>query len=139
MKEQAASAEDLQEAAQDINRMAKQELTRKQKQELLKRMQEMREILRQQGAGGQKRMQRMQRFGQRARGQSGADQGEGQRPGQGPGMRPGRVVKKDRWPGSDRARVRARESQETSQAVVGQVAKNGVRATRVASRAKAPI
>lgn len=101
---QDAGAEDLQRAAEDLNRMAKKEMTEQQKRELLKRLQEMREILRQQGAGGQKRMQRMMRFGQRARGQSGQPggeqsgegqgegQGQGQGQGQGHGQAPGEMM-----------------------------------------------
>ncbi len=93
MKAQGASAEDLQSAAQDLNRMAKEEMTRQQKEELLKRLQEMREILRQQGAGGQQRMQRLMRFGRKARGQSGGPGGEqGGGKGQGQGVRPGQIT-----------------------------------------------
>ena len=93
MKAQGASAEDLQSAAQDLNRMAKEEMTREQKQELLKRLQEMREILRQQGAGGQQRLQRLMRFGRKARGQSGRPGSEkGGAKGQGQGVRPGQIT-----------------------------------------------
>jgi len=104
MQAQGASAEDLESAAEDLNRMGKKEQTEEQKQELLKRLQEMREILRQQGAGGQKRMQRMMRFGQRARGQSGqpggnpgGQQGEGQ--GEGEGQGPGQGSGQGQGPG----------------------------------------
>lgn len=97
MKAQGGGAEDLESAAQDLNRMAQKEMTEKQKEDLLKRLQEMREILRQQGAGGQKRMQRMMRFGQRARGQSGGPggkpgQGQGQGQGEGQGQSPGKIT-----------------------------------------------
>ena len=82
LRDAGQSAEDLQQGAQDINRMAKQESSEQQKQELLRKLQEMRELMRQQGKGGKDQMQRLQKFGQRARGQSGARQGQ---PGDGQG------------------------------------------------------
>jgi len=82
MHDAGQSAQDLEQGAQDINRMAKQEASEEQKQELLKKLQEMRELMRQQGKGGKDQMQRLQKFGQRARGQSGAGQGQ---PGEGQG------------------------------------------------------
>ncbi|HKO49315.1 MAG TPA: hypothetical protein VJV79_16390 [Polyangiaceae bacterium] len=82
MRDAGQSARDLEQGAQDINRMAKQEQSEQQKQELLKKLQEMRELMRQQGKGGKDQMQRLQKFGQRARGQSGAGQGQ---PGDGQG------------------------------------------------------
>ncbi|MEI9952067.1 MAG: hypothetical protein WDO74_24545 [Pseudomonadota bacterium] len=62
--------------------MAKQETSEEQKQELLKKLQEMRELMRQQGKGGKDQIERLQKFGQRARGQSGSGQGK---PGDGQG------------------------------------------------------
>ena len=82
MRDAGQSAQDLAQGAQDINRMAKQETSEEQKQELLKKLQEMRELMRQQGKGGKDQMQRLQKFGQRARGESGAGQGQ---PGEGQG------------------------------------------------------
>ena len=82
LRDAGQSAEDLEQGAQDINRMAKQEASEEQKQELLKKLQEMRELMRQQGKGGKDQRERMQRFGQRARGQSSAGQGK---PGEGQG------------------------------------------------------
>jgi len=82
LRDAGQSAQDLEQGAQDINRMAKQETSDAQKQELLKKLQEMRELMRQQGKGGKDQMQRLQKFGQRARGQSGAGQGK---PGDGQG------------------------------------------------------
>jgi hypothetical protein len=84
MRDAGQSAQDLEQAAQDINRMAKQETSEEQKQELLKKLQEMRELMRQQGKGGKDQRERMQKFGQRARGQSSANQGK---PGEGQGER----------------------------------------------------
>jgi len=82
MRDAGQSAQDLEQGAQDINRMAKQETSEEQKQELLKKLQEMRELMRQQGKGGKDQRERMQKFAQRARGQSGAGQGK---PGEGQG------------------------------------------------------
>jgi len=76
MRDAGQSAQDLEQGAQDINRMAKQETSEEQKRELLKKLQEMRELMRQQGKGGKDQRERMQKFGQRARGQSGAGQGQ---------------------------------------------------------------
>jgi len=77
MKDAGQSAQDLEQGAQDINRMARQQASEEQKKELLRKLQEMRELMRQQGKGGKDQLQRLQRFGQRARGQSGSGQGEG--------------------------------------------------------------
>lgn len=82
LRDAGQSAQDLEQGARDINRMAKQEASEEQKQELLKKLQEMRELMRQQGKGGKDQRERMQRFGQRARGQSSAGQGK---PGEGQG------------------------------------------------------
>jgi hypothetical protein len=91
MRDAGQSAEDLEQGAQDINRMAKQELNEEQKQQLLEKLQEMRELMRQQGKGGKDQRERMQRFGQRARGQSGAGQGNpGEGDGQGDGQQGGK-------------------------------------------------
>lgn len=92
MRDAGQSARDLEQGAQDINRMAKQETSDQQKQELLRKLQEMRELMRQQGKGGKDQMQRLQKFGQRARGQSGGGQGqtgEGQGEGQKGGKKDG--------------------------------------------------
>jgi hypothetical protein len=84
MKDSQQSAQDLEQGAQDINRMAKQEASEEQKKELLKKLQEMRELMRQQGKGGKDQLQRLAKFGQRARGQSGEGQGQDQGGGQKP-------------------------------------------------------
>jgi hypothetical protein len=82
LREAGQSAQDLEHGAQDINRMAKQERTEQEKQDLLRKLQEMREVMRQQGKGGKDQLQRLQKFGQRARGQS---QGGPGQPGAGSG------------------------------------------------------
>jgi hypothetical protein len=78
MKDAGQSAQDLQQGAQDINRMAKQETSEEQKKELLRKLQEMRELMRQQGKGGKDQLERLKKFGQRARGQSGSSEGQGE-------------------------------------------------------------
>ena len=92
MRDSGQSAQDLEQGAQDINRMAKQETSEEQKKELLRKLQEMRELMRQQGKGGKDQMQRLQKFGQRARGQNGGGQGQsgdGQSEGQQGGKKDG--------------------------------------------------
>jgi hypothetical protein len=77
------ASEQLEQSAQDVHRMGQKQLDDAQKRELLQRLKEMREVLRQQGQGGDQRKARMEKFGQSARGQkpgSGGEQ-EGQ-PGQ---------------------------------------------------------
>lgn len=72
------SGESLERGAQDINRMARQKLDEQQKRELLQRLREMREVLRQDSQGGDGRKQRMDRFGDKARGQRpGEERGQG--------------------------------------------------------------
>jgi len=74
------SAEDLEQAAEDLNRLERERMSDKEKEELRRRLQELRELIRQQGQGGKKRLKLMKRFGQKARGRK---PGQGQRPGQG--------------------------------------------------------
>lgn len=76
MKELGLSAQDLEQAAEDINRMQQEQMSDKEKEELRQRLQELREMLRQQGQGGQQRMARMLKFGKRARGGQGGKQGD---------------------------------------------------------------
>jgi hypothetical protein len=93
MNESGQSPQDLEQGAQDINRMAKQEQSDEQKKDLLKRLQEMREVLRQQGGAGKEQLKRLMRFGQRAHGQQGGQgQDGGDQNGQGQGNgKPGGV------------------------------------------------
>jgi hypothetical protein len=79
MKDMGVSADDLEKAAEDINRMQQEQMSEKDKEELKQRLEELREILRQQGQGGKKRMSRMKSFSKRARGgksSKGGDEGE---------------------------------------------------------------
>ena len=88
MRDMGISAEDLERSAEDLNRMGREQMTDQEKEELRRRIQQLRELLRQQGQGGQPRMVRLRRFSERARGQSGQGgrQPGGQQPG---GQQPG--------------------------------------------------
>ena len=83
MRDLGASANDLDQGAEDLDRMAQQEMTDKEKEELRQKLQELREMLRQQGQGGQQQMARLRRFQQHARGNTGG-QGGPQGQNQGP-------------------------------------------------------
>jgi hypothetical protein len=74
-KELGDAAKDLDQGAENINRIAKRELDDEQKREMIRRLKELREVLRQDSQGGESRKERLQRFSERARG--------GQKPGQG--------------------------------------------------------
>jgi hypothetical protein len=88
MQDAQAAGRSLESAAEDVNRMGKQQQTDEQKKEMLKRLQELREVLRQQGKGGKEQMDRMQRFGERARG-GGKQPGQNGKPGS--GSQPGQL------------------------------------------------
>ncbi|MGA7124026.1 MAG: hypothetical protein WBY94_28245 [Polyangiaceae bacterium] len=87
MKDLGLSAQDLDQGAEDINRMEQQEMTQQQKEELRQKLQELRELVRQQGPGGKGQVARLKRFGRMARGQGGPQgQGGDQQGGQGQGQ-----------------------------------------------------
>ncbi|RYZ02124.1 MAG: hypothetical protein EOO73_32910 [Myxococcales bacterium] len=88
MQDMQGAGKSLESAAEDVNRMGKQQLNDEQKKEMLKRLQELREVLRQQGKGGKEQMDRMQRFGERARG-GGKQPGQNGKPGG--GKQPGQL------------------------------------------------
>jgi hypothetical protein len=73
-KELGEAAKDLEQGAENVNRMAQRELDDEQKREMIRRLRELREVMRQDSQGGESRKERQQRFSERARG--------GQRPGQ---------------------------------------------------------
>jgi len=79
MRDLGMSAEDLEQAAEDINRMQNEQMSDKEKEELRQRLEELREMLRQQGQGGKQRMARMLKFGKRARGGGQGQKGQGQK------------------------------------------------------------
>jgi hypothetical protein len=71
--------EQLERGADDVQQMAQKKLDDAQKRELIQRLKEMREVLRQEGQGGEQRKERQQRFAQRAHGQRpGEGEGQGQ-------------------------------------------------------------
>jgi len=78
LKDMGLSAQDLERSAEDLNRMAREQMTDQEKEELRKRIQELRELLRQQGQGGKMRMARLKKFSQAARGQRGGGGKSGQ-------------------------------------------------------------
>lgn len=84
MKDLGLSASDLDRGAEDMNRMAREQMTDQDKEELRRRIQELRELIRQQGQGGKVRMVRLRRFSQAARGLRGqgrsGQQGQGNDP-----------------------------------------------------------
>jgi hypothetical protein len=88
MKELGKSAEHLKSGAEDMNRMARQQMSEKDKQELKRQLEELREMLRQGGAGREQHQRRLQQFAERARGKRGEGSPEGQsgKPGQ-PGQK----------------------------------------------------
>jgi hypothetical protein len=88
MQDAQAAGQSLESAAEELNRTGKQQMTDEQKKEMLKRLQELREVLRQQGKGGKEQMDRMQRFGERARG-GGKQPGQQGKPGN--GSQPGQL------------------------------------------------
>jgi hypothetical protein len=87
MQDMQGAGQSMESAAEDVNRMGKQQMTDDQKREMLKRLQELREVLRQQGKGGKEQLDRMQRFSERARG--GSKPGQGGKPGN--GSQPGQL------------------------------------------------
>ena len=54
-KEMGEAAKDLDQGAENINRMAKRELDDEQKREMIRRLRELREVLRQESQGGEGR------------------------------------------------------------------------------------
>jgi hypothetical protein len=83
MRDLDASAKDLEHGAEDINQMARNEMTQEEKEQMKQKLDELREMLRQQGQGGKKQMVRLRRFQSRARGGQQGQSGQGQgQPGQ---------------------------------------------------------
>jgi hypothetical protein len=76
MREMGMSADDLDQGAEDINRLGQQKMSQQEREELRQKLEELREQLRQSGQGGRERMARLRRFMQQARGEG---QGQGQR------------------------------------------------------------
>ncbi len=72
------AAEALDKAAEDLNRMDQKSMSEKDKQELKQKLEELRELIRQQGKSDKKRMSRMVKFSKRARGQQGKSGQSGQ-------------------------------------------------------------
>jgi hypothetical protein len=76
------ASDELEQSAEDVHRMGQKQLDDAQKRELLQRLKELREVLRQQGQGGDRRKARMERFGRSAHGQKPGAGGQDGQPGQ---------------------------------------------------------
>jgi hypothetical protein len=72
--------QDLERGAEKLNRMGQKKLSDEQKRELIQKLKEMREVMRQEGQGGEQRKARLERFGEKARGQK-PGEGQGQQAG----------------------------------------------------------
>ena len=83
MRELGKSAEHLKSGAQDMNRMARQKMSEQDKQELKRQLEELRELLRQGGAGKEQHQRRLQQFAERARGTRGDGSEQPGKPGGG--------------------------------------------------------
>jgi hypothetical protein len=68
-KDLGLTSQDLDQGAEDLNRMNEQRLSDQEKEELRQRLTELRELLRQQAAGGKGQLSRLKRFGRMARGE----------------------------------------------------------------------
>jgi hypothetical protein len=97
MKDLGMGSQDLKKGAEDINHASQQRMSEQQKEELKRRIEEMRQLLRQEGQAGRDRIKRMMAFGNQARGQQGQGggqqgqgQGQGQQQGQGQGQGKGK-------------------------------------------------
>jgi hypothetical protein len=69
MRELGLSADDLDQGAEDINRMAEEKMSDEEREELRQRLEDLREQLRQEGQGGAQRIARLRRFVRQARGE----------------------------------------------------------------------
>jgi hypothetical protein len=81
MREAGLSANDLDQGAEDINRLAQEKMSDEEREELRQRLEDLREQLRQGGQGGEARMMRLRRFSRQAKGQGtgqGGQKGQGQ-------------------------------------------------------------
>jgi hypothetical protein len=87
-QEMGKGAEDVEQAAQSLNRMARRQMSEQEKRELLQRLRDLREVVRRQGQGGDDRNRQMQRFSDRARGKRAGQGQQGQGQGQ-QGAKPG--------------------------------------------------
>jgi hypothetical protein len=76
MRQLGAAANDLDQSAEDINRMAQEKMSDEEREELRRRLEDLREQLRQEGQGGAQRLARLRRFVRQARGEG---QGAGQK------------------------------------------------------------
>jgi hypothetical protein len=112
MRELGMSANDLDQGAEDLNRMAQEKMSDEEREEMRQRLEDLREQLRQEGQGGKERLARLRRFMRQARGEGqggqgrprqcppgdpnckpdqGEDEGEGEGQGKGQGQKEGEM------------------------------------------------
>lgn len=84
MKDLGRSAEDLEAASDAMRGVAQRRLNEQEQRELLERLRQLREVVRQQGQGGEQLRERLTRFGKHARGEKASADARGQ-PGNGQG------------------------------------------------------
>jgi hypothetical protein len=84
MREMGQSASSLRSGAEDVNRMAQKQMTERDKQELKRKLEELKELLRQGGAGREEHQRRLRQFAERARGKPGDGPGNDPQSGNGP-------------------------------------------------------
>lgn len=90
-KEMGEGAKGIEQTAEQMNRVAQKQLSDQEKRELIRRMEELRQVLRQQNQGGENRKKQLERFSQRARGGKPGQGGEGEgKQGKGSG-KPGEI------------------------------------------------
>ncbi len=98
MRDLGVSAEELEKLTEDVNRLEQEETSDQEKDELRKRIEELRELIRQQGQGGDQLKKRLTRFMKQARGAQG---GKGSEKGPGKGKRGKGEGGKGSEPGED--------------------------------------
>jgi hypothetical protein len=76
-KDLGLSAGDLEQGAEDLNRLNEEQMSQQEKETMRQRLEELRELVRQQRAGGSGQVMRLKRFARMARGQGGEGGGGG--------------------------------------------------------------
>jgi hypothetical protein len=85
MRELGKSADSLRSGAEDVNRMAQKQMSDRDKQELQHKLEELKQLLRQGGAGREEHLRQLRQFAERARGKPGDGPGNDPQSGDGPG------------------------------------------------------
>ena len=85
MRELGQSADSLRSGAEDVNRMTQKQMTERDKQGLKEKLEELKQLLRQGGAGREEHLRQLRQFAERARGKPGDGSGNDPHGGNGPG------------------------------------------------------